>query len=336
MLAPKSAHIRDQQSKAPGRGKRRKRTIVCMTVCLLLALWGRSASAQNKDSTSDVSNLAHNIKTVFVIVMENHNWTGDKLQSIKGYELAPYINDTLLPMSSYATQYFNPPQRHPSLPNYLWLEAGTDFGIRDDGNPYVHHQNTHEHLVALLEKKGISWRAYDARTNGKSCPLQYWHTPFVFFEDETDNNDLHSAKCIAHDRPFQELKRDLAADQVARYNFIVPTLCNSMHTGCEKGDNTIAEGDQWLAKNVPDILNSSAYRRDGVLFVVWDEGKGTSDGPVPMLLLSPLAKGNGYSNNIHYTHGSLLRTIQEIFGVTPLLRDAAKQKDLRDLFITFP
>lgn len=38
----------------------------------------------------------------------------------------------------------------------------------------------------------------------------------------------------------------------------------------------------------------------------------------------------------HYTHSSTLRTIQEPLGVTPLLGDAARATDLRDLFVKFP
>jgi hypothetical protein len=69
--------------------------------------------------------------------------------------------------------------------------------------------------------------------------------------------------------------------------------------------------------------------------ITWDEGEG-GDGPIGMIVLSPFAKGNGYSNSIHYTHGSTLRTLQGIFGITPLIRDAANQTDLNDLFAVFP
>ncbi|PYU01837.1 MAG: hypothetical protein DMG38_02175 [Acidobacteria bacterium] len=55
-----------------------------------------------------------------------------------------------------------------------------------------------------------------------------------------------------------------------------------------------------------------------------------------MIVLSPFAKGNGYNNSLYYDHGSTLRTFEEIFGVMPLLNDAANQKDLRDLFAVFP
>src|SRR6185437_149706 len=69
----------------------------------------------------------------------------------------------------------------------------------------------------------------------------------------------------------------------------------------------------------------------GAIFITWDEGVG-DDGPIGMIVLSPLARGGGYFNNIHYTHGSTLRTLQEIFGVGPLLNDATNSIDLSDLF----
>jgi hypothetical protein len=103
----------------------------------------------------------HHIKNVFVIVMENHNWTGDGSQSVYGNPDAPYINYTLLPQASYARDYNNPHGIHPSLPNYLWLEAGDNLGVTSDGSPSQYHQSTTNHLTTLLEKAGISWRAYD-------------------------------------------------------------------------------------------------------------------------------------------------------------------------------
>jgi hypothetical protein len=106
-----------------------------------------------------------------------------------------------------------------------------------------------------------------------------------------------------------------------------------MHDNCT--GNPIAQGDKWLSKNVPAILNSAAFKKGGALFIVWDEAD-NGDGPIPMIVLSPFAKGHGYSNQTHYTHGSMLRTIEEIFGVKPLLRDAAKEKDLSNMFTVFP
>src|ERR1041384_6382054 len=99
---------------------------VCVSTLLSSALHGQMSS----------------VKTVFIILMENHNWS-----QIKNSTSAPYINNTLLPMSSYATQYFNPPGIHPSLPNYLWLEAGSNFGIADDNDPARSEEHTTSHLA---------------------------------------------------------------------------------------------------------------------------------------------------------------------------------------------
>lgn len=278
------------------------------------------------------------IQTVFIILMENHNWS-----QIKGSKYAPYINKTLLPMASHAEQYFNPPGIHPSLPNYLWLEAGTNFGILDDNPPSSDHQNTTSHLVTQLQTAvvPISWKAYEENITGTTCPLTdsglyaVRHDPFVYFDDVTTNLDSASANCIAHVRPYSELSTDLANGTVSRYNFITPNVCDDMHDRCKS--NPIKRGDTWLSLNVPTILNSSAYKNGGALFITWDEAA-TGDGPIGMIVLSPFAKGKGYSNSIHYDHSSTLKTMEEIFGVTTLLGHAgdAGTNDLSDLFSVFP
>ncbi len=278
------------------------------------------------------------INTVFVIVMENHNWA-----DIKDSPSAPYINSVLLPQASHAEQYYNPPGNHPSEPNYLWLEAGANFGIRNDREPVANHQGTASHLVTLLNNNGISWKAYQEGISGKECPLVSHdlyaakHNPTVFFDDVTGVNNATSAYCIAHERPYSELATDLQDNSVARYNFITPDLCNDMHNsaGCPSSDS-MKNGDDWLAREVPKITGSQAFKSGGALFIIWDEGEKHKDGPIGMILLSPYAKGGGYSNTVHYTHSSTLRTIEEIFGLTPVLGDAIQATDLRDLFQSFP
>lgn len=278
------------------------------------------------------------IQTVFIVLMENHDWS-----QIVGNPSAPYINDKLLPNSSYTTQYFNPPGIHPSLPNYLWLEAGTNFGIRDDGLPAVHHQSTSKHLAALLEAALIPWKTYQEGIDGTDCPLTVRghyapkHNPFVYFDDLTDTIDPKSPHCIDRVRPYEELAGDLASGDLAQYIFITPDQCHDMHdsSGCETPDS-VRNGDLWLSREMPQILASDYFNAGGALFITWDEGTGTSDGPIGMIVLSPLAKGKGYYNKTYYSHSSTLRTFQEIFGVKPLLGDAANAENLSDLFNIYP
>jgi hypothetical protein len=268
--------------------------------------------------------------------MENHNWA-----DIKDSPSAPYINGTLLPMGAHAEQYFNPPGIHPSEPNYIWLEAGDSLGIVDDLDPAFNHRDTPDHLVNLLEKAGRTWKSYQEGISGDDCPLTGLglyiprHNPMLYFDDVTDTNSANAPRCIAHVRPFAELAQDLASDTVPDYSFITPNVCNDMHNACWPQLDSIKQGDDWLAAVVPMILASKAYQAGGVLFITWDEGEGTNDGPIGMIVLSPRAKA-GYSNAIPYTHSATLRTVEELLGVSPLLRDAATSNDLGDLFVTPP
>jgi len=300
----------------------------------------------------------HKIKTVFIIMEENQDWT-----AFNGSSSAPYINNTLLPMASHATNYSNPinPSTgaglHPSEPNYLWLEAGTNFGITADGTPATDTQNTTQHLVTLLENAGHTWKSYQEDIDGTTCPLAAVnnyapkHNPMVYFDDVTDSMSTTSAYCIQHVRPFSELATDLQNGTVAEYNFITPDLCDDGHNDClstnplnpSAGADEVSQTDTWLKTNVPTILNSQAYKDGGALIITWDESEPsltcvslTPTCPIGFLLLSPYAKGNNYAGSIKYDHSSTLRTMEEIFSVSPFLGGAANATDLSDLFTQFP
>jgi hypothetical protein len=310
--------------------------------------------------------LAHSqmskVKTVFVVMMENHNREGNDAGAsfndpdIDHNPLAPYVNGTLKKIAAQPLQYFNPPGNHPSQPNYLWLEAGTNFGQLGDTQPgqVPGIKPDSKHLVTTLQGAGISWKAYAEHDYGSTefhvCPLDFSHVDVnhlapVYFNDVNGNLNPKSPECLEHVVPFYHLAKDLSAHTTAQYNLIIPNLCHQGHEGIsscdprEPGSNT-RRSDQWLKKNLPMIMNSDAYKNDGALFVIWDEAEDTdkySDGPIFFFLLSPLAKGGGktaYTNKIHYDHSSTLKTIEEIFNVTPLLGGAAdpKTKDLSDLF----
>ncbi len=315
-----------------------------MIVAAALAGWGAPAAWRGsatgmvsaQGSTRPVfSSLPSVLGSVFVIVMENQNWS-----SIKGSAYAHYINGTLLTMGAHAEQYFNPPSMHPSEPNYIWLEAGSNLGITTDNDPSANHQSTTNHLVTLLQNAGISWKAYAEGISGASCPLTSTgnyaprHVPFLYFDDVTAVNNPSSPYCIQHVRPYSELTGDLRSNAVPRYVFITPDLCDDMHNACAPLNNPVQQGDTWLSQQLPQIFQSAAYQHGGVVFITWDEGQG-SDGPIGLIALSPYARF-GYASTLHYTHSSLLRTIEETLGVTPLLGDAANASDLGDLFSAAP
>jgi phospholipase C len=317
-----------------------------LALSLSLAVCGSACGADMDDAgsaTADDEPVAASvdpatptpaIKTVFLIVFENKNWW-----QVKGSWSAPYINNVVLPQASYAEGYMNPAGLHPSEGNYIWMEAGDNLGVTNDLPPAVNHQSTTLHLSSLLDAKGVSWRSYQEDIPGTECPLvdvnKYApkHNPFVYFDDVNGGLDAHNAYCIAHVRPYSELERDLAANTVARYNFITPNLCHDMHDFCSW--DPVRQGDDWLKAELPKILASRAYQDGGAVIITFDEAW-LFDGPIPFIVLSPLAKGGGYHNNIRYDHSSLVRSLEDIFGVQPYLRAAANATDLRDLFRVYP
>jgi phosphatidylinositol-3-phosphatase len=129
---------------------------------------------------------AQQVKTVFVIAMENHNWTQPAnqftgpIQQIYQNPNAPFINSLVNGTApngisgqvAYAAAYHNAlatptgpnPSIHPSEPNYIWAEAGTNFGVFNDDDPFAdtppNSQNTSLHLTALLTNAGKTWRSY--------------------------------------------------------------------------------------------------------------------------------------------------------------------------------
>lgn len=295
----------------------------------------RPTSTPGTTPTPTPITTSHAIKTVFVILMENHNWS-----SIAGSSSAPYINSLVTGsnngQTSYATQYYNPPNNHPSLPNYLWLEGGQCYSYcGTDNNPGALINATH--LTTLLTNAGVSWKAYEEGITDGTCPMSNTgeyavrHDPFVYFQDVGGSSSV----CTAHVKSFADLSPDLTNNTVARYNFITPNLCDDMHDSCAPTNDSIKQGDTWLSRQIPMIESSQAYQNGGAIFITWDEAT-SGDGPIGMIVLSPLAKGHGYQNSIHYTHSSTLRTMQEIFGVSPLLGDSGNASNLSDFFTTYP
>jgi hypothetical protein len=114
------------------------------------------SNQKDKVGASSRDQRRHNeIGAVFYIYLENHNWTQPLSDTsaphqIFGSPAAPYINSLVTPGNpnarevSYATAYHNVlatpggnnPSIHPSEPNYIWQEAGSNLGIFDDNDPY--------------------------------------------------------------------------------------------------------------------------------------------------------------------------------------------------------
>jgi hypothetical protein len=155
--------------------------------------------------------------------------------------------------------------------------------------------------------------------------------PFAYFHSLLDLGD-----CAIDDVSIETLGADLGkADRTPNYSFIAPTPCDSGAPGqCVAGTpEGPAAADAFLAKWVPRILASPAYKADGLLVVAFDAaappGAEAATAPAPAanplqvgaLLLSPfVAKGSTDSGA--YTPYALFRTSEELFGLQPIAMGA--------------
>ena len=164
------------------------------------------------------------------------------------------------------------------------------------------------------------------------------HNPFVYFHSVIDDQ----ASCDSHVVNLTALDADLATTAATpQYVFITPGLCNDGHDApCENGEPGGLESiNDFLQVLIPKILASPAYQKDGLLIITFDESEGPQDdssaccgetatlnAPLPGLtgpgggrigavLLSPFIRP-GTVSTTDYNHYSMLRSVQDTFGLT--------------------
>ena len=178
------------------------------------------------------------------------------------------------------------------------------------------------------------------RTQQASAVDQYAtrHNPFVYFHSVIDRS-----ACAARDVALARLAPDLASVATTpNLSFITPDLCHDGHdaTCADGGPGGLPAADAFLRTWVPRITASPAFRRDGVLVITFDEAGsdstaccneqpgpntpapgGQSAGPgggrTGAVLLSPLIRP-GTTTSVQYNHYSLLRSIEDAFGLAHL------------------
>ncbi|WP_254062567.1 alkaline phosphatase family protein [Acidobacterium sp. S8] len=312
-----------------------KRLASFMCFAAMVAGASHSAFADNREDR--VSTAAAYVKHVFVIVLENKNFSDTFGTSTQD----PYLQKTLVPMGGLMTQYYG--TGHVSLDNYISLISGqaptqdTDndclpgftgtignyndvkqTGVARQGQVaasggciYARDVPT---LPKQLEEAGLTWRGYMGdmgndptresaacghptigvgtdNTNSAEAPsaavplgdaYATRHDPFMYFHSIIDDK----ASCAKHVVNLNHLTADLAEERsTPNLIFITPNLCDDGHDGSGTGapGTTCANGqpggltsaDAFLKTWVPKIMDSAAYKKDGLLIITFDESSYT-------------------------------------------------------------
>lgn len=283
-----------------------------------LALTSPAASAATPSASTPCGTAPAqpHVSHVIWIWMENHSYN-----TIIGSSQAPYIN-SLAGECGLATNYHN--ITHPSLPNYIAATSGLPYsGITQfdsDCNP------TGSCLTSApsIFGQGETWKSYEETMPSNCYPQNFGeyavrHNPAPYY------TTLQG--CATEDVPYTQLATDLAGNTLPAFSFITPNVIDDMH------DGTIADGDNWLAANLPTILNSPEYQSGSTaVFVTWDEGEGGTSNQcatnttdvgcrVATIVISPSTVPGTTSGRL-FNHYALLGTAEQLLKL-PKLGEAA-------------
>ena len=259
-------------------------------------------SAAPSTAPSNVPNWSH----VYVIVLENHEYS-----QIVGSSSAPYIN-SLIARYGLATSYYA--ANHPSEPNYVAMTSGGTQGVTDDGTYNLGANN----IYKTVEASGRTWHEWEqgwpgncyaggsassvVDGPGKAGAYARKHNPAIIYTSVSGNaTECSHISNLASFNPG-----------VANFNFITPNLINDMH------DGSIADGDNFVKAFLPSILNSSSFA-NSVVFLTFDEGSTNTNGGGHVVTI-PITSGMtpGYRDAATYNHYSMLRTIEDAWGLPHL------------------
>ena len=187
-------------------------------------------------------------------------------------------------------------------------------------------------LADELDNAGISWRYYTSKI------------------ETGDAGNWSAFQAISHIRygpdwkadvitPQTRFFKDVSAGKLPAVSWVTPTCANSDHAACHSN-----HGPQWVASLV-NAIGESPYWDSTAIFVFWDDYGGWYDhvAPpmadydglgirVPLLVISAYAK-KGVVSHLRYEHGSILKFVEDQFGLARLAAaDARANSPARECF----
>ncbi|HEY2474955.1 MAG TPA: alkaline phosphatase family protein [Candidatus Cybelea sp.] len=167
-----------------------------------------------------------------------------------------------------------------------------------------------------MDNAGLSW-AYYAST---------WYGDGGIWSAYQNINHIYNGSDWSKDviSPQTNFFSDVQNGKLRALSWITPTCGNSDHAGC--GAKT---GPSWVA-SIVNAIGKSQYWDSTAVFIFWDDYGGWFDPKppkmldydglgmrIPMLIVSAYAK-NGKIDHTPYEHGSILKFVEDTFGLPRL------------------
>jgi phospholipase C len=203
----------------------------------------------------------------------------------------------------------------------------------------------HATLTDLLDSAGISWRYYTPLASSIwTAPdaIQHMCQPQTLNGKLVCTGSAWSNVAI----PQTQVLTDIANKQLPQVTWVIPNGQASDHALLNDG-----EGPSWVA-SIVNAIGNSQYWSNTVIFITWDDWGGWYDHVpppqvlvncaqwgcgyvygfrVPLIVVSPFAKAQ-YISTVNHDFGSILKFIEEKYGLPSLGYADAAADDLSDCF----
>lgn len=207
------------------------------------------AAASSAATSTGARAATPKVTKVIVFMVENHSLDEMRTGMPRTYAFAT--------KHAYATDYTA--IRHPSLPNYIAISAGSTLGVADDNDPSAHplrgnnvfRQARHQGKKAKLYADAMPTNC--ALTNAGEYAVR--HNPWAYFV--TDR-----AACRKHDVPATRLAHDAKTGRLPNVGFVIPDVLHDAH------DGTLAQADAWISASIATLTAGPDWTSGRLAIVV--------------------------------------------------------------------
>lgn len=229
---------------------------------------------------------------VVIVMLENKRY--DK---VVGDPHTPWVT-SLAGQGANLTRFYA--ETHPSQPNYLALFSGSTQGVTDNNCPHDlgNRLNLGEQLIAT-ERTFVGYAEDLPAVGWRGCTTTTYvrrHVPWADFGNIPAGSS----------QPFTSFPADYR--RLPTLAFVVPNLCHDMHS-CPK-----ALGDAWLRRQFAPYV-AWATTHNSLFILTFDEDNKTDGNHIATIVAGARVRPGSYPARLD--HYDLLRTLQDMYGLTP-------------------
>lgn len=247
---------------------------------------------------------ASDIDKILVMVIENKSYGQMKSSAPKIWALAQKY--------AYATDFTA--IRHPSLPNYIAMAAGSTLGVSSNGFPSKIKLRSPSVFGNTIKAGGTAEIMADGMgaENCKTTEIDQYvprHVPWLYFVDERE-------LCQEFVTDAADFDVDVAAGGLSNVGMLIPDNCHNAH------DCSIPTADDWIAAQVEVAMSGPDWKSGRLAIVITaDEDNKKAGNRILTVVLHPSQKSRVVTTPL--TLYSLHRLLADVGKTEPMNKGRA-------------